>query len=393
MGDADIRAERSRPTIMTNLGPPHRFSRRQQVMGYTTTVALALTIVICVVFLSLGVAHTFALNTNLAALAAWGQWVGTFVASLALLGTVYAVITQVRQSETTSWSIALSRLGELYDLALIHSDLAQMLAESSAPHEDVQPLYPPETLKPKQRVWLGSLFLAYEQIFVATLTLSQESRRVWRIYLANQLNKPSLRAQFCRDAIAAQDYHQAFWRFVRGSNRAGRMDAAIDRRFFDKCSEAKPVPVELFTLHSGQLFAKPIEESQYQFWAQLYEDVEIRRQMYAAPLDSIESFKSFLRKRTLFTVFCGTDAVGGFSLTREDQFMATFGYMLSPEHRGKGYAGDVIEMLMRQAHIMGFRTLRADIYEDNIPSIRALDTAGFRKFIWMEKNLPDTTLE
>lgn len=376
---------------MRNHEKTPRFSRRRQMMGYSTPFILALTIVVCVVFLSLGVARAFALNADYPALAAWGQWVGTFVASLALLGTAYAVITQVRQSETASWSIALSRLGELYDLALIHSDLAQILAEPSAPDEDVLPLYPPDTLKPEQRVWFGSLFLAYEQIFVATLTLSHESRRVWRIYLANQLNKPSLRAQFCRDAVSARDYHQAFWRFVRGTSRLSRKDAAINTDFFDKYSETTTSTQDVFVLQSGELTARPIQESAYEFWKSLYKDVEIRRQMYAAPMDSMESFKAFLRKRTLFTVFHGENAVGGFSLTREDQFMATFGYMLSPAYRSRGYATNILEMLTKQAHVMGFRTLRADIYEDNVASIKALNSAGFRKFIWMEKNIPDSS--
>lgn len=375
---------------MGDMEQMRRFSRRRFLLGYTRPVTLAVTVVLVIIALSLSSAWLFALNQNFTAMTAWGEWIGTFVASLALLGTVYAVIAQVRQGETTSWNIALSRLGELYDLCLVYSDLAQMLAESSTTEEDPQPLYSPESLKPEQRVWLGSLFLAYEQIFVATLTLSHESRRVWRIYLANQLNKPSLRAQFCCDAVTARDYHQSFWRFVRGSvgpdgiHRGG----AIHTKFFDKYAAVSREPQQLIELRSGMLSAQPLREEEYGFWAGLYAEESIRRQMYSAPLDSLESFKAFLRKRTLFTLLLDGAPIGGFSITREGQFMATFGFMLAPEFRGRGFSRNILEMLMEQAAAMGFRTLRADVYADNVPSIRALQSAGFRTFIWMEKNLP-----
>jgi RimJ/RimL family protein N-acetyltransferase len=40
-----------------------------------------------------------------------------------------------------------------------------------------------------------------------------------------------------------------------------------------------------------------------------------------------------------------------------------------------------------KAKEMGIATLRADVYSDNTPSIKALESAGFRPFVWLEKNI------
>lgn len=368
-----------------------RDSGRLVTARTAVTVLAALGIVIVVVAGAVAVAFAFGFQAKYDALGGWGAWSGLFVSGLALLGTSYAVILQTRNVETTSWSIALSRLGTLYDLALANSDFAQILTETSGGDSDPQPLYPPYTLTAEQRVWLGSLFLAYEQIYVATLSLSDEARRVWRIYIANQLNKPSIRAQFCRDAVAALDYHNEFWRFVRGTARLEYRDGAIASRFFDRYrAEAIVVeyPAEPLDLTAGLLTAKPLTETDLPFWLELYTDPEVRHQMYAAPTGSMEEFKAFLRKRTLFTVFEGSDRVGGFSITREGEFMGTFGFLVHRDFRGRGYGELLVTMLEEQAARMKLRTLRADVYDDNAASIKTLEKHDFRRFIWMEKNLP-----
>ena len=265
-----------------------------------------------------------------------------------------------------------------------------MLVEPSSPTEDRTPLYPPNLLTAEQRVWLGSLGLAYEQIFVGTFSLGTESRRVWQIYLANQLNKPTLRAQFCRDAYTAKDYHHAFWKFVRGrKTRTGYVDGAVADIFFEiyKTPPSGEPVSQGVPLVEGTLEARPIEDADLPFWMALYSDPEVRRQMYAAPIDTLSEFKSFLRKRTVFTVFQEGHRIGGFTITRESQFMGTFGFLVHPNERGKSYGGQIMLLLEKQAIQMGLKTLRADVYDDNISSIRSLEKSGFRRFIWMEKNI------
>jgi RimJ/RimL family protein N-acetyltransferase len=353
---------------------------RASVSQGAQRLTFALIIFAIILFLSIAIAQILKFTHDYGALSGWGGWTGIFISSLALIGTTYAVISQIGQSETTSWSIALSRLGTLYDLALKNSDFAQMLAEPSVPLGDPQPLYPTHTLTAEQRVWLGSLFLAYEQIFVATLSLSSESRRVWQKYIGNQLNKPSIRAEFCRDGTLMQDYHCSFWQFAH---------TAIDERFFNAYigQAAQEAPAAALSLKAAALIARPMHENELGFWRTLYSDPEVKRQMYAAPLGSDVEFKAFLRKRTLFTVYKGEEPIGGFSITREGETMGTFGFLISQAHRRKGYGNPIIRMLEQQARRMGIHTLRADVYEDNVPSIKALENQQFRRFIWVEKNI------
>ncbi len=367
-----------------------QYSSASTLIEGSRTIGIPLFVVLTVVAISIIVALALRLNSRFDAMSGWGSWVGIFVSGLALLGTSYAVLTQIRQSETTSWSIALSRLGQLYDQALVNSDYAQMLVEPSSPSIDTPPLYPPHSLTAEQRVWLGSLCLAYEQIFVATLSLGVESRRVWQIYLANQLNKPTLRAHFCRDAFTSKDYHHAFWEFVRGrKTRKGYVNGAVASIFFETYQLApleQPFTLDAPLIH-GTLEARAVVDEDMPFWMALYSDPEVRRQMYAAPIDSLSEFKSFLRKRTVFTVFQNAQRIGGFTITRESQFMGTFGFLVHPNERGKSYGGQIMMLLEKQAIQMGLKTLRADVYDDNVRSIKNLEKSGFRRFIWMEKNL------
>lgn len=67
--------------------------------------------------------------------------------------------------------------------------------------------------------------------------------------------------------------------------------------------------------------------------------------------------------------------------------IATFGIAIHPTFRSMGHGKEIMSLVTTKAHEMGIKTLRADIYEDNTKSIRVLVDAGFRKFIWMEKNL------
>lgn len=59
----------------------------------------------------------------------WGGWLCVLISGLALIGSVYAIIRQARQGESTSWNIPLARRGEVYDLAQSDEGLARMLTE------------------------------------------------------------------------------------------------------------------------------------------------------------------------------------------------------------------------------------------------------------------------
>lgn len=247
-------------------------------------------------------------------------------------------------------------------------------------------------MAPTDDVWLGSLFLAFEQIFVATNGLSEESKRVWRLYIRNQLNKPFIRATFVKDAIAAKDYHQDFWRFVRGKKDSnspeGYKDYVIHPKYFQKTDGIKSVPLLV-----QDLTAKPFSIQDAGFWLSLYRDESVKRQMYAAPTTSEKELSDYLSDRNVFTVLLGDTLVGGFTITLEKDHLGSVGIVLHSDFRGRGLASKILALLETEATKLGVFTLRADVYADNTPSIRALESVGFRKFLWLEKNIAQKNIE
>jgi RimJ/RimL family protein N-acetyltransferase len=297
-------------------------------------------------------------------------------------------VVQARHGESTSWNIALGRLGDLYDSAFADPKLARILTE--APDlEARKPLSVADVdLTPQERVWLGSLFLAFEQIYVATMALSSESRRVWRLYLRNQLNKPTIRAVFVSDAGDAKDFHAKFYEFVRGRKSAsepgGYAGAAIAPHFFSSPLIPETGPKDI---SNDRLAVRPFEPADAQFWLEIYCDKEVKKQMYAAPTDSAAALIAYLSARRVFTVWLGDLRVGGFTITPEKDRLATFGIVVASSHRGRGLSSEIMRLMEREARNLGVLTLRGDVYADNVPSIRALENAGFRKFLWLEKNI------
>jgi len=53
------------------------------------------------------------------------------------------------------------------------------------------------------------------------------------------------------------------------------------------------------------------------------------------------------------------------------------GYMLDPEHWGKGFASEAFAAFIERRHALGSRELTADVDPRNQPSIRLLERHGF----------------
>ncbi len=352
------------------------------------TLGRDLVLAICILAATSIISVAIGFSLHESQLEGWGSWLGAFIAGIALVASGYAIVVQARHGESTSWSIALGRLGELYDNAYADPRLARMLTEEPDPSGSKPLTLADIDLTPQERVWLGSLFLAFEQIYVATMALSSESRRVWRLYLRNQLNKPTIRAVFVSDAGDAKDFHAKFYEFVRGrkskSEPGGHDDWAIDPKFFgDVASPRKSL------LHSRTepLVALPFGASDAGFWLDIYRDEEVKKQMYAAPTDSADALIAYLSAREVFTVWLRDQRVGGFTITPEKDRMATFGIVVESSQRGKGISSEIMRLMEWEAVKLGALTLRGDVYADNTASIRALESAGFRKFLWFEKNI------
>jgi GNAT superfamily N-acetyltransferase len=323
-------------------------------------------------------------------IANWGTWIGAFVAGIAMVASSYALVLQAKHGESASWAIALSRLGQLYDQAYQDEELAEILVESSDPDGKLASCKGSRDFSNRQIVWLGSLGLALEQIYIATNSLSYESQRVWRLYLKNQLNKPTIRAAFVRDASSSQDYHQEFWRFVRGTEhlRNGTTvyeNAAVDPKYFNTDRPLSSSSGDLNPKTSVRC-AKATQED-INFWQEMYLDDEVKKQMYAAPTESVMALWDYLSSRHVFTVWVDDDRVGGFTISNEKDLIATFGIVIHRRYRKKGMGDFLMNELVTEAKKLGVKTLRADVYEDNIACLRVLSRKGFRRFIWLEKNI------
>jgi len=112
------------------------------------------------------------------ALSALVQWLGASVAGIAMVATAYVIILQARHGESASWSIALSRLGQLCDKAQDDERFSLLMIERSDPDDSVCIDQDDLKLTPQQTISLSSLFPAFEQIYVAINSVSSQSQGV-----------------------------------------------------------------------------------------------------------------------------------------------------------------------------------------------------------------------
>lgn len=353
--------------------PKHRFS---QAFKDSAISIFALLVTVFATFL-IGVAVGEDGRTS------WGDWIGAFVAGIALSISAYAILIQAKQGESASWNIALSRLGEIYDQALNDPALAALITESA--DYQCKQLESYNIDNPKLKIWVGSLLLCYEQIYVATKSLSAESARVWRLYLRNQLNKPFIRKAFVEDAKNALDFHNDFWRFVRGRRtRSGDyVDYVIHPQYFN----TQELPEVVSRIDAINLTYSEFKITDFTNWAAAYSDEVIQAQMYSVDFSDLDDFLQRNEGKYLYSVFAVKDFVGGFKISPISETIGTFGLFLLPAYRGRGLAKQVIQFIEQEAANLGFLTLRADVFADNAPSLRALRRSGYRDFVWLEKNL------
>lgn len=142
-----------------------------------------------------------------------------------------------------------------------------------------------------------------------------------------------------------------------------------------------PAPVEL-VVRDAEIGDLPT----LKLW---YSSPEARKFLYATPPDPTE-FALYILKPHRFIVEKKTTGatvpVGTFSLEASGT-NARVGVLIGDEHRGTGLFSLMVPLIEREAEALGIRVLSADIYSDNEAAIRGFGGAGFRKFLWFEKNI------
>jgi RimJ/RimL family protein N-acetyltransferase len=116
-----------------------------------------------------------------------------------------------------------------------------------------------------------------------------------------------------------------------------------------------------------------------------YSDEESRHQLYAPPQSETE-FAYYMLQPHRFMVMRSSVPVATFRI-EEQGSAAVLGILVSPDYRGRGIGTHVLGFAEREAKSLGFNVLSVDIYSDNKAAIKAFSRAGFREFIWYEKNI------
>ena len=117
----------------------------------------------------------------------------------------------------------------------------------------------------------------------------------------------------------------------------------------------------------------------------LYQDPEARRQMYPSQAGDAHDGTFVVWEDDEYTG--RSERVGAFTLYEVDDGVWSFGFVVAPERRRCGYGNAIVEEVKTKARELGAIALRADIYKDNVASIRACERAGMREFVWLEMNL------
>jgi RimJ/RimL family protein N-acetyltransferase len=329
-----------------------------------------------------------------------GEWKGAlnvpiWISIAALLLSLYTLFRHRFESETSSWTTALTRLAQVYDKAIDHPSFASVLTEKTDLHGDEE--YVSAFPMPiEQEIWLSNLCMALEQIFVAISGTSKESQAAWKRYLKNQLNKPTIRSFFLEDVRQSSDYHKGFLEFACGTgfvNNEGEQwsESAIPKKIIEMANRTHPPTFEKPS-DQATLSIRPITKEDLPFWKVLYRDGEVKKQMYALPSRNNDDLFAYLQeagKVHSFTVASDGKDIAGFTISIETPTRGTFGIVVDKDSRRMGYGSRIMKELANIAKNMGLLTLRADVYMDNFPSIRLLEKSGYRQFIWYEKNLTE----
>jgi RimJ/RimL family protein N-acetyltransferase len=128
------------------------------------------------------------------------------------------------------------------------------------------------------------------------------------------------------------------------------------------------------------------------FWKEVYQDPDVKIHMNAMPMETDKQFWEYLNHSDRYVVYNMDDSqeknlIGGFSLYEREDKVAFFGIVIHPNFRGLGLGKVVLEYLNETAKDLGIKTLKADVYEENLACISLLKSGGFKPIIFLEKNL------
>lgn len=126
------------------------------------------------------------------------------------------------------------------------------------------------------------------------------------------------------------------------------------------------------------------------FWREIYSDPIVKEYMALwgeASIDTKE-FWEYLNLCDRFIVYNkNNEIIGGFTIYNKKNKTAEFGIAMHPNFKNKGLGSVLICYLEETAKDFGIKTLKADVYEENIACLSLLKKNGFKNVIFLEKNI------
>lgn len=126
------------------------------------------------------------------------------------------------------------------------------------------------------------------------------------------------------------------------------------------------------------------------FWREIYSDPAVKSYLalWGEALTDSKEFWEYLNLCDRFVVLNNQDdLIGGFTIYNKKNKTAEFGIVMHPNFKNKKLGSVLICYLEATAKDFGIKTLKADVYEENLACLTLLKKNGYRNVVFLEKNL------
>ena len=126
------------------------------------------------------------------------------------------------------------------------------------------------------------------------------------------------------------------------------------------------------------------------FWREIYSDPTVKSYfaLWGEALTDSKEFWEYLNLCDRYVVFNNqNEIIGGFTLYNKKNKTAEFGIVMHPNFKNKKLGNILIFYLEVTAKSFGIKTLKAEVYEENLTCLTLLKKHGFKDIIFLEKNI------
>lgn len=148
------------------------------------------------------------------------------------------------------------------------------------------------------------------------------------------------------------------------------------------------MPNKKVEVNTNRLILKSIDEKDYDRFSILLTNEEIK-QTYMIPdfkskdelLNVTKRIANITNDLTRFTygIYLDELLIGYINETEKDDETIELGYFIDPTYKGKGYASEALKAAVSELFNMGFKTIKAEAFIDNIASQKVMMKAGMKK--------------